>query len=60
MPVAIDRNGSPLPVAVNSQIKLAHTSDGPLPVGVTAIRRTAEWDGIDTNVPARPLNEAAR
>lgn len=54
LPVAIDRSGSPLPVTVNSAIKLAYTSEAPLPVGVTAIRRTAAWDSIDTNVLPGP------
>jgi hypothetical protein len=54
MPVAFDRNGSPLPVTVNSAIKLAYTSEAPLPIGVTAIKRTVDWDSIDTNVLPGP------
>ena len=54
LPVAINRDGPPLPVTVNSAIKLAYTNEAPLAVGVTAIRRTAEWDSIDTNVLPGP------
>lgn len=52
MPVMLDRGGSPLRVTVDSPIKLTYTSEAPLAVGVTAIRRTSEaaWDSIDTNV----------
>lgn len=45
---------SPLPVTVNSAIKLAYTREAPLPVGVTAIKRSADWDSIDTNVLPGP------
>ena len=54
LPVAINRDGPPLPVTVNSAIKLAYTHDAPLSVGVTAIRRTTDWDSIDTNVLPGP------
>jgi hypothetical protein len=46
--------GSPLPVSVESPIKLAYTREAPLAVGVTAIKRTADWDSIDTNVLPGP------
>jgi hypothetical protein len=54
MPVAIEAHGSPIPVAVNSPIKLAYTTDAPLPVGITAIRRTGQWDEINTHVQPGP------
>ena len=54
MPVAIEGRGSPIPVAVNSPIKLAYTAAAPLPIGVTEIKRTGHWDDINTHVQPGP------